>query len=159
MSAVDDLERDLRRLGSAADPVPEHVRALAYAAIGTRHLDEALAVLVADSATAEGAAGDAVGAFAAVRGDGEQGSRLLSFDSGATQVDLEVVPDGAHFTLFGQLTGALPEDCVLEYPDGRRRPVPVDSLGRILLSAVEPGTVRLRYRSVEGTGATGWVSL
>lgn len=145
----DDLliER-LRRVAAEADAVPENVLAAARAALATRDPDVELARLVADSAEA---------GFEPVR-SGPVAARLLAFDGGGVRVDLDVEATAGHTILIGHVSGA--DACVLERGDGGRQLVPLDELGRFLVSGVRPGPLRLRCRGPAGrTVTTSWVTV
>ena len=162
-SKDDELVADLRRVASVIDPVPDEVRAAARAAISTRDLDRQLAELIADSAGGDDEARGPAAAFEQVRtwsGDGPASSRLLSFAGGDVQVDLEVSEHGDGVDVIGQFTGASIEECVLEYANGVRLPLEVDSLGRFLVNGLLHGPVRARCRSTDGTAVTtAWVTI
>jgi len=155
---VDRLEDDLRRIVAEIDPVPEDVRAAARAAFTTRNLDHELAVLLADSAAADG---DADPVFEPVRTDpSAQRRRLLTFGRGDVQVDVEVSVQGNLADIVGQFSGVATHGCVLEYADGQQRPIDLDPLGRFLVAGVPRGTVRARFRSAGGAPmTTAWVTL
>ncbi|MDQ7909299.1 hypothetical protein RB614_32740 [Phytohabitans sp. ZYX-F-186] len=146
MSERDDdaLMAELRRIAAEVDPVPPGVLEAARAAIATRHLDHELAELVADSADA----GSGL-LFEAVRGPGAAESRLLTFDGGGVQVDVDLEPAGSGLRLIGQFTGPVTE-CGVERGDGGSVEVDVDELGRFVADGVPPGPIRLRYRSEIG---------
>jgi hypothetical protein len=165
----DELLDVLRRLAGEADPVPEDVGAAARAAINTRHLDHALAMLIADSAEqSEAKTGSAADTsdlegqspFEPVRAGGGENRRLLTFAAGDVQIDIEVSDHGDRLDLIGQFTGASTDGCALEYPGGTRRELDVDTLGRFLVTGVERGPVRARFRSAAGAPmTTSWVRL
>jgi hypothetical protein len=160
----DELLGVLRRLAAEVDPVPEIVGAAARAAINTRDLDRQLAVLIADSAAAQGLEPDADPAFefeeVRAGGSGGESLRLLTFAVGDVQVDLEVNDHGDRLDLIGQFTGASTQECELEYADGGRHPLEVDDLGRFLASGVGRGAVRARFRSASGAPmTTAWVTI
>jgi hypothetical protein len=153
----DALLDRLRRVVAEADPMPLEVLLAAEAAFTTRDLDGELAVLVADSADA---ASDL--AFEPVRAGtpGSGASRLLSFAGGGVQIDLEVNEHGDRLDLFGQFTGASPDECVLEHATAGPRPLEVDSLGRFIISDARRGPTRARCRSATGARVlTAWVSI
>jgi len=161
------LVADLGRVLAEADPVPEWVYRAAREAITTRTLDEELAVLIGDTSSGPGDVPDpelagtgalfeSVRTAAAIMPEG----RILSFAGGDVQIDLEIDRRGGTAHLIGQLTGASPGDCSLEYGTGQRRLVVVDDLGRFLVPVVNRGPVRLRCRSHTGTRvATAWIAL
>jgi hypothetical protein len=149
----DALVADLRRIAAEVDPVPAGVIAAARAAIATRHLDHELAELVADSADA----GSGL-LFEAVRGPGAAESRLLAFDGGGVQVDVDLAPMGSGLRVIGQFTAPV-TDCAVERGDGGAVEVAVDELGRFVADGVPAGPIRLRYRAAE-TGhlvRTAWL--
>jgi hypothetical protein len=155
----DELLDVLRRLAGEADPVPEDVGAAARAAINTRHLDHALAMLIADS-TADTSDLEGQSPFEPVRAGGGENRRLLTFAAGDVQIDIEVSDHGDRLDLIGQFTGASTDGCALEYPGGTRRELDVDTLGRFLVTGVERGPVRARFRSAAGAPmTTSWVRL
>ncbi|GAA4736961.1 hypothetical protein [Phytohabitans rumicis] len=157
MTSDDDdvLIAELRRVAGEADPVPAVVVAAARAAITTRNLDHELARLVADSADA-----DLGRSFEAVRGPArETESRLVSYEGGGVQVDLDLSPSGGGLRLIGQFSGAPVAECTLEQGDGTSRPVAVDDLGRFAVEDLPAGPVRLRYRSATGDLVrTAWIT-
>ena len=161
--ADDELVAELRRVASTIDPVPDDVRTAARAAISTRDLDRQLADLIADSAGGDDEVQGSAAAFEQVRtwtGDGPASSRLLSFAGGDVQVDLEVSEHGDGVDVMGQFTGASIGECVLEYANGERLPLEVDSLGRFLVNGVRRGPVRARCRSTDGAAVTtAWVTI
>ncbi len=152
----DALLEWLRRVAAEADPVPEDIGAAARAAIMLHDLDGQLAELIADSAgTTPDLEYETVRRAADTTAD-----RLLSFEGGGVRVDLEVVPGDDGLTVVGQLVGASPEGCELEYGDGRRETVDLDELGRFLLDRSQGGPVRIRCSSVNGSPiVTSWVNL
>ena len=142
----------LKRVAAEADPMPGDITAAAHEAIGLHDLDGELAELIADSAglTPE---------YDAVRRT-EAADRLLSFEGGGVRVELEIVRDDGELTVIGQVIGASPVDCELEYGDGRRETLPLDDLGRFLVDRRRSGPVRIRCRSVDGSPVlTSWVNL
>jgi hypothetical protein len=146
MSDRDDdaLMAELRRVAAEVDPVPPGVIDAARAAIATRHLDHELAELVADSADADSGL-----LFEPVRGPGMAESRLLTFDGGGVQVDVDLAPEGHGLRVIGQFTGPVTQ-CAVERGDGSAQDVAVDELGRFVADDVPPGPMRLRYRSEIG---------
>lgn len=154
MNDLDDdaLMAELRRVAAEVDPVPPGVVEAARAAIATRHLDHEIAELVADSADA----GSGL-LFEAVRGPGVGESRLLTFDGGGVQVDVDLAPMGSGLRVIGQFTGPVTE-CALEHGDGGALEVAVDELGRFVADGVPAGPMRLRYRSDIGQMVrTAWL--
>jgi hypothetical protein len=148
----DALVAALRRVAAEAEPVPPGVVEAARAAILTRHLDHELAELIADSADADSGL-----LFEAVRGPDAARSRLLSFDGGGVQVDVDLAPAGGGLRMIGQFTGPV-TGCGVERGDGGAVEVQVDELGRFVVDGVPRGPIRLRYRSEAGQMVrTAWL--
>jgi hypothetical protein len=149
------LER-LSQVAAQADPLPDDIAVAAREAIRMHDVDGELAELIADSAsTAPDLEYETVRATASTTAD-----RLLSFEGGGVRVELEVLPGDEALTVIGQLVGASPDSCDIEYGDGRRETVQLDELGRFLLDRWRGGPVRIRCRSEGGQSIiTSWVSL
>jgi hypothetical protein len=156
------LLAELRRIAREADPVPPDALAAARAALTTRDLDRLLADLVADSAVPAAAAASAgLETFEPVRSavDDPATRRLLSFTGAGVEINLEIEPDEAALLIFGQVTGATVGSCRLEHARGERH-VPLDALGRFLVTGVGHGPVRLHVRTASGADvATAWVTV
>jgi len=151
----DALLEWLRKVAVEADPVPDDVAAAAREAIRLKDLDGQLAELVADSASTETS-------YETVRRAGPEitEDRMLSFEGGEVRVELDISPSDDGLTIIGQLVGASPEGCELEYSDGSREQVQLDELGRFLLDGRQRGPMRIRCRSVRGSPVvTSWVNL
>jgi hypothetical protein len=153
----DELLDWLRRVAAEADPVPEDIGVAARAAILLHDLDGELAELIADSAgTTSGVEYETVRRASA----DPTADRLLSFEGGGVRVELEIMPGDGGLTVIGQLDGASPDGCELEYGDGHRETVQLDELGRFLLDRTRGGPVRMRCTSVRGSPVvTSWVNL
>jgi hypothetical protein len=159
--ADDELVGELRRLAAELDPVPEEVHALARGAITTRDLDRELAVLIADSA-ADAFTEDAASAYEQVRTGtaGGRTSRMMSFEGGDFQIDLEITDHGGRLDLIGQVGGASIEEGMLEYASGGSIVLEIDDLGRFLVSGGRRGPMRARLRSTTGAEVvTAWVTI
>jgi hypothetical protein len=165
-STDDALLADLRHIAAEIDPVPGDVTAAARAAITTRDLDRELAVLIGDSSASEPAYGaaeaSATRGFEPVRAGNSDAptARLLSFEGGGVQIDVEVTWERDELTLMGQFTGAEADGCALEYGDGQQHSVELDPVGRFLVSTAWRGPARLRCRAITGGRVvTDWVVL
>lgn len=145
----DDLLMDrLRRIAAEIDPPPEHVVEAARAALGTRRLDEELAELVMDSELVE---------TGRVRSGAAQ-VRLLSFESAAVSVELQVEESAAGRSVRGLVAGAT-GDVVLETLH-QRVSVLLNEDGWFTIDAAPAGIVRFRLRSTAGAAVlSSWVSL
>ncbi|MGW1343053.1 hypothetical protein ACWCOV_18520 [Kribbella sp. NPDC002412] len=147
----------LRQVANEADPLPEVVSAAAREAITMRDLDGELAELIADSS---GATPDLQYDVVRRATPDATADRLLSFEGGGVRAELEIMPSDDGLTVIGQLVGAAPDGCELEYGDGRRESLELDELGRFLLDRRRGGPVRIRCRSVRGSPVTtSWVNL
>ena len=148
---------DLRRIAATVDGPPDCVLAAARATYLTRDLDGELALLVADSRTADDA-----GPYAPVRADVDQdaqGHWMLSFEGGGVQVDMEVEERHGQVRLIGQFAGASGEEYILE-SGGRQRRIEVDTIGRFIVDDVEHGPIRLRCHAADGAPITTvWVTI
>lgn len=145
----DDLLMErLRRIASEIDPPPDHVMAAARAALGTRRLDEELAELVMDSELVE---------TGHVR-SGPTPVRLLSFESDAVSVELQVEETAAGRSVRGLVAGATGE-VVLETLHVRRT-APLNEDGWFTMDGAPAGNVRFRLRTPAGAAVmSSWVSL
>ena len=146
----ESLLQELRGVLAQVDPVPAHVLEAARAVFDMRELDEELAALVADSATA-------LGGMAVVRA--QLSRRLLSFEASDTGVELELSPVGPAFDLQGQVLGGVQGPVALERETGVTE-LEADALGRFTASRVAPGRARLRWVDAAGrrTG-TEWFDI
>jgi len=144
------LIAQLRRIGDQVDPPPQAVLEAARAAFLMRRIDAELAELVLDSAVDAGSV--------AVRGGDTDAVRMLTFESGAVSVEVQVTDVDGLRSLLGLVSGAS-GPIEVETAVGRRS-VPVDSLGRFSIGQVPPGTVRLHLTADDGTAVTtSWVGL
>lgn len=141
------MER-LRRIAAEIDPPPEHVVAAARAALSTRRLDEELAELVMDSELVE---------TGQVRSGAAQ-VRLLSFESAAVSVELQVEETAGGRSVRGLVAGATGE-VVLETLH-QQRSAPLSEEGWFTIDGAPVGIVRFRLRSTTGAAVlSSWVSL
>lgn len=153
----DRLVEELRRAAGRFDPVPAIVDAAARAAYTWRTIDAELAQLTWDSADREDA-------LAGVRGVGT--ARLLTFETPAIVVDVEVTETGDVRRLLGQVQGALQGPVSLELRHaGGVTPVDIDDLGRFVAEGVRAGAVSLRCRCPSASAGqpvvvdTTWVAI
>jgi len=131
----DGLLGELReRLGT--DPPPPAVVAAARAAFALRGIDAELAALVADSAADDRP-------LAGVRGATE--GRLLTFESAAVTIELEVSPGRDGNRVVGQLAPSGPGAVEILHSGGTTA-VEADAHGRFAVGGVPPGPFRLRCR-------------
>ncbi len=131
----DALLAELASAVAAVDPVPEHVRIAARAAIDWLTIDAELAALVHDSAVDEPAV--------AVRGDDT--ARALTFEAPDLEIELEAVPegDGATLRITGQLVPAQTAQIAIGTGEGLVL-TRADERGRFDAAGIAPGPLRLR---------------
>jgi hypothetical protein len=127
------LLEELRRVVSAVDPVPDHVRAAAELALDWRTIDDELAELLYDSSAEAGPVG--------VRA--EEQARVLSFGGERLRIELEVAGSGPDRTLTGQLDPAGPARVEIRHTD-HVTTVAADARGRFRALSIPPGSVSLR---------------
>lgn len=134
-----DDDRMLARLRSAAakaDPVPDKIIRSAQAAFAWRTIDTELAALAFDSQLNE----------PAVSVRGASALRLLSFESPALAVEVEVEKVGSSRRLIGQLVPPSSGSIEIRQPEATSV-VEADSLGRFHADDLVPGPVSLRCRT------------
>lgn len=135
--AGEELGEAVTRMFVATDPVPAGLLRSASAGLAWRDPDAALAALLLDSAVA--------GAAAGVRADPDDGQpRLLSFDSGDTVIDVEVIVDGARVQLVGQVSRPVVAPVQVRHAGGVWSGV-TDQLGRFSVPDLPVGPVRIRW--------------
>jgi hypothetical protein len=148
----DALLAELRALAGEEDPVPEHVVAAARGSFTWRTIDAELAELAYDSALD-------TEQLAAVRS--ADAGRLLTFETPALMIELEVTAVGSRRSIRGQLEPPGPGAVEIRHAGGVLE-VEADSLGRFTADGVEAGPVSLRCRRVEAntiTVETEWVTM
>jgi hypothetical protein len=132
-------EELIEALRGVFPPVPEHVRALGYAAFAWFEPAAVLATLTSETATPSG-----------VRGDGP---RLLTFAGPRVSVEVEVCGR----EIVGQLAPPSPAEVVLRSPGGERG-TRTDEAGAFALSGVPAGAVSLLFRLADATSVvTSWI--
>jgi hypothetical protein len=133
-------EELVEALRGAFPPVPEHVRALGYAAFAWFEPAAALAALTSE--TVETPSG--------VRGDGP---RLLTFAGPRVSVEVEVCGG----EIVGQLAPPSAAEVILRSPGGERG-TRTDEAGSFALSGVPAGVVSLLFRLADATSVvTSWI--
>lgn len=138
----DDVLTHLRGALDATEPLPDHVRSMAYAAFEMSGVDDLLADVVFDSLLAQ---------EVVMRGD-ESEARLLSFSNDFLTLDVSLAADGR--TILGEIQPPAPGQLILERRGGETDVVPIDERGRFRLTS-DAGSFRLR---VTGQLVTPWVS-
>ncbi|MET7418573.1 hypothetical protein [Dactylosporangium sp. NPDC005555] len=133
--AGEELGEAVTRLFVDTDPVPARLLQAAQAGFAWRDPDAALADLLLDSAVAGLAAG--------VRaGESDDQPRLLSFDSGGTVIDVEIVVDGGRVRLIGQVSHPVEAPVRVRHAGGEWSGV-TDRLGRFSVPGLPAGPMRV----------------
>ena len=133
-------EELVKALREVFPPVPEHVRALGYAAFAWFEPVAVLATLTSETVTTP----------SGVRGDG---SRLLTFAGPRVSVEVEVCGR----EIVGQLAPPSPAEVILRSPGGEQG-TRTDEAGSFALSGVPAGTVSLLFRLADATSVvTSWI--
>jgi hypothetical protein len=132
----DQLAGTLTGLIADLDPVPPQVLAAASGSLAWRDPDAALAVLIADSATAEPAG---------IRGEPP---RLVTFEAGDVTVDLEVTTHTGRVRAVGQLAPPQPAQVSIEHLRGAAQVV-ADRLGRFVVEDLPVGHLRVRVTGAD----------
>lgn len=151
--ADDELERELRTVAAAIDPVPSILLRAAVDAFTWRTVDAELAELAFDSLVDQDEA-------ALVRGAGQ--ARLLSFETSDITIEVEVTEAGPSRRLIGQLAPG--REANVDIRQAREViSVRTDELGRFTVDAVPAGPISLRCSTAEQAGGrtivTDWVSI
>lgn len=148
-----ELEEELRQLAARHDPVPAELVQAAADAFAFRDLDAELAELVFDSMLDSDPA-------TLVRSS--SGRRLVSFQTPALTVDLEVTSAGPERTIIGQVTPPQRVTVEIRSREGMNA-VDTDDLGRFTAAPLRSGPVSLRVRPTgAGQGpvvVTDWVAI
>jgi hypothetical protein len=147
MTESDDaLLARLRRLAAELDDPPDHVDRAARAALSTRRLDHQLAQLIADTAQIQ-----------PVTRAGEPSIRLLTFETAAVSLELQVDEVAGRRAVRGHVTGASGEAVVETASDTRT--AAIDQRGWFAVDDLPAGVIRIRLQAADGTAVTtGWVS-
>ena len=144
----EELFAQLRTVLDEADPMPEAVLVSARAAFALRSLDAELAELVRDSAEEER------GGLIAVRGEGD--ARLISFETGAVAVELQVTERGLLRDLVAQISGVEVGSAEVETPTSLYPTVLEETLASV--DGVPAGHLRIRVHTAQGRDlVTSWV--
>ncbi len=148
-TADDDLLAELGEAMRGAAEVPERFVAAGRAAFVWRTVDEELAELTYDSATAD------ADALAVTRAD-PAALRSLTFVSAGLSVELEVTADA----LLGQLVPPQPGEVRLQTRGGQADTVAVDDVGWFAIRPAPGKMFRLHVRTADGAEVlTAWVRL
>lgn len=148
-----ELEAELRRVVAQAEPVPRGLVDAAVDAFAWRTIDADLAELVFDSLVDHDEA-------ALVRGTGQ--GRMLSFQTSALTIDVEVTGTGESRMLVGQLVPPQRAGVAIRHADNMVT-IESDELGRFSAGPLRAGPISLRCRLRAGTAqppvVTDWVAI
>jgi hypothetical protein len=148
-AADEELFARLRSYAAATDAIPADLVRSASEIFGLRNIDAELAALVHDSAHDDD--------LVLVRGEEEV--RTLTFEKQPDViVHVQLTPTGSTLSLLAMVDGADEGSTIeLERRDGRAI-YALDAAGRLLLSGVRAGALRLRITGRDGSlVATSWV--
>jgi hypothetical protein len=149
----DPLEQELRGLAASLDPVPAELTQAAADAISWRDIDTELAELVFDSLL------DADEATL-VRGSADR--RLVSFQTPALTVDVEVTRSGSGRDVMGQIVPPQRATVEIRHREGTVT-LEADELGRFSSASLRAGPMSLRVHPAAGgpgpAVVTDWVSI
>ena len=141
---------ELRAVVDHMDAVPPDVVAAAKASFIWRTVDAELAELTFDSL---------VDADAGVLVRGGDQPRLLTFQAGPTEVEVEATRAGRAFRLLGQIVPAAAGELTVRHPNAAQS-VAVDELGRFVVDAVSPGSVSFEWQPAVGPRVSSeWITL
>jgi len=149
MNKDDDVLLDrLRSIASIVDDPPPWLDQAARAALSRRRLDAELAELMLDSDLSQ----------AALVRAGDDGVRLLSFETASVSVELQIEDVSGQLTLRGLVSGAS-GDAIVEMISGSRV-VPISEHGWFVAGDLPRGAIRVRLHAIDGTAVTtSWVSV
>jgi hypothetical protein len=131
---------ELRAIAGRADPVPQAAILAARSAIAWRTMDAELAELTYDSVLDD--------SVAAVR-SGET-TRLVTFEAGDAQIEIQVATAGDKRRLVGQVVPTRRGALEVHAGEAVRLETTVDALGRFAVEAVPAGPIRLLFRPDDG---------
>jgi hypothetical protein len=147
MTSDDELIERLRRIAEEIDAPAELVAETARAAFSTRRLDEELAELLRDSDLATSQL---------VRGEAS-GPRVLSFETGAVSLELQIEEADGRITLSGVVSGSSGE-ATIETTTTEPRTAQIDDSGWFRVADLPTGALRVHVTATDGGGvATNWI--
>jgi hypothetical protein len=138
-----ELLEQLARVLDAIEPVPDHLKEIAYSARLVANVDAELAHLVYDSRAEAG--------VAMLRRGSENQARLLSFSNDHVTLEVSLAADGR--TILGEIYPAVATEVTLESRDSVTISAAVDDFGRFRL-VTESTSFRMR---VTGHLLTPWI--
>lgn len=151
MTRNDDAEllAELRDLLEAVDAVPEAVLNAARGSYTWRTIDAELAQLAYDSAVDFDLAGVRSGTA----------GRLITFETDAVTIELDVEPAQGGYRVVGQLAPPQEAGVAIRHSRGMT-PVGADALGRFSAEGIAPGPLGVRCELADGSVVvTDWLTL
>ena len=149
----DLLLGELRRIAAVVDPVPEALAHAGRESLTWLRVDAELAELLSDSIVDDER-------LALVRSSG--GVRAVTFEADGLTIELDILGEGAHRTLVGQLVPAGTAEVEIQTSDGASTAVKADPHGRFRAESVPEGRVRLRVTGHPSSAApaeTSWITI
>jgi hypothetical protein len=143
---------ELRRIAAVVDPMPAALVRAGCESLTWRRVDAELAELLADSVVDDER-------LAQVRSSG--GVRAVTFEAPDFTIELDILGEGAHRTLVGQLVPAY-EAAIEVQTGGLRSTVTADTHGRFRVEDVPAGRMRLRVTGISETSKpleTSWITV
>ena len=149
----DDLLLDeLRRIASVVDPIPEALVSAGRESLTWLRVDAELVELLSDSIVDDER-------LALVRSSG--GVRAVTFEADGFTIELDILGDGAHRTLVGQLVPAGTAEIEVQTKEATTT-VTADTHGRFRAENVPAGRMRLRvngHPAAAGPAETSWITI
>jgi hypothetical protein len=143
---------ELRRIASIVDPIPEALMHAGRESLTWLRVDAELAELLSDSIVDDER-------LALVRSGG--GVRAVTFEADGFAIELDILGDGAHRTLVGQLVPAAIAEIELQTSEAART-LSSDAHGRFRAEHVPAGRMRLRVTGHPESPApaeTSWITI
>ena len=143
---------ELRRIAAVIDPIPEALLHAGRESLTWLRVDAELAELLSDSVV-----DDEV--LAHVRSSG--GVRAVRFEADGFTIELDILGEGAHRTLVGQLVPAGTAEIEVQTSEAPQT-VEADAHGRFRAENVPEGRMRLRvtgHPSASGPAETSWITI
>lgn len=146
------LLEELRRIASVMDPIPEALVRAGRESLTWLRVDAELAELLSDSIVDDER-------LALVRSSGSV--RAVTFEADGFTIELDILGDGAHRTLVGQLVAAGIAEIEVQTSEATRT-VTADTHGRFRAENVPAGRMRLRvtgHPAAAGPAETSWITI
>ena len=143
---------ELRRIAAVVDPIPEALLHAGRESLTWLRVDAELAELLSDSIV-----DDEV--LAHVRSSG--GVRAVTFEADGFTIELDILGEGAHRTLVGQLVPAGTAEIEVQTSEAAQT-VAADAHGRFRAENVPEGRMRLRvtgHPAAPGPAETSWITI